>query len=285
MPAPHQHAPWPAHARHTPSPAHADALPPATQRLSIAAVLSLALALTCFLPMTGALAVVLGTTALFLIGRSQGRLGGRGLAIGGIVIGLIVTGLWIGMAVGVSSVLRSGNAVAASLFAALQRDDLPAARALFHRAADAELLDDDLRGFAASTRTAVGDFVGTPVGLWDAVTTYMGAISRNPVTPADLEQLGGPSQFPVVVRFTRGEGVLFLALQTPAGVDPFAGNLTNALLVTESGTRILLRSRAPHPPPSAPPPTPPTPPTPPSTSPPRAEPGADPAVDQVPSRL
>jgi hypothetical protein len=270
MTAPHE--PFPAPGQRPDYAHHAEALIPVPQRLSIAAVLSLALALTCFIPMTGALAVVLGTTALFLIGRSQGRLGGRGLAIGGIVVGLIVTGLWIGMAIGVSSVLRSGAAVARTLFTALERDDLTAARAMFHRSADADLLDDDLRGFSVSTRTAVGDFVSAPVGLWDAMTTYLGAISRNPVTPADLEHLGGPTQFPVVVRFTRGVGVLYLALETPAGVDPFSGNLYNVLLVTESGTRVLLRSR----PPNATPPAP-------RSADPAPAPAPDPAPSQIPS--
>jgi hypothetical protein len=58
---------------------------------SAAAVVSLVLGILspCLLFLTGLPAIILGIVSLRAIGRSGGRLGGRGLAVGGIILGIV----------------------------------------------------------------------------------------------------------------------------------------------------------------------------------------------------
>ena len=76
------------------------------ERTSVAAVFSLICSLVCCIPGVSLLGAVLGLVALLGIGRSRGRVGGRGLAIAGIVLGLLFTLLWVGIAIGTNQGLN-----------------------------------------------------------------------------------------------------------------------------------------------------------------------------------
>ncbi|MBC7834579.1 MAG: DUF4190 domain-containing protein, partial [Phycisphaerales bacterium] len=75
---------------------------PADQRVSVLAVVSLVCGILCFIPVVGTIGVVLGIASLFLIAGSQRRLTGKGLAIAGIVLGMLGTVAWGGIVIGFS---------------------------------------------------------------------------------------------------------------------------------------------------------------------------------------
>ncbi len=67
------------------------------RRTSVMAILSLVCGLVCVVPGIGVLATIFGITSLVGINRSRGRVGGTGLAITGIVLGLLFSMIWIGI--------------------------------------------------------------------------------------------------------------------------------------------------------------------------------------------
>ena len=81
------------------STAGADVFPEA-ERTSVMAILSLVCSLICCIPGLGILGSLLGVFALIGIGGSRGRVGGKGLAISGIIIGILMTVIWIGAFIG-----------------------------------------------------------------------------------------------------------------------------------------------------------------------------------------
>ena len=67
------------------------------QRTSVMAILSLVFGLLC-VPGFGILGAIFGIAALFGISGSRGRVTGKGLAIAGLVVSLLVSALWLGAA-------------------------------------------------------------------------------------------------------------------------------------------------------------------------------------------
>ncbi len=78
----------------------------APQRTSILAILSLVCSLICLIPGTGVLAAIFGISALVGIRGSRGRVGGTGLAIAGLIVGLLFTMVWIGIVVGMNALMQ-----------------------------------------------------------------------------------------------------------------------------------------------------------------------------------
>ena len=78
-------------------------------RTSLSAIGSLVTALLCCIPGAGILATLLGAFAIVRIGSSGGRKSGKFLAIAGIVIGLLVTAIWLGMIIGAVSIVKNFN--------------------------------------------------------------------------------------------------------------------------------------------------------------------------------
>ena len=66
------------------------------ERTSALAVLSLILSLACCIPGLGLLGAGLGVGALIGISGSRGRVGGKGLAVAGIIVGILVSVAWVG---------------------------------------------------------------------------------------------------------------------------------------------------------------------------------------------
>ncbi len=91
------------------------------ERTSGLAVASLILGLLsfCLNVLAGIPALILGIVALVVIGASAGRLGGRGLAVGGLITGFLGSALWVGLVVlgvmyGIPKVRESAARMASS---------------------------------------------------------------------------------------------------------------------------------------------------------------------------
>jgi len=68
------------------------------ERTSALAVTSLVMSLLCCIPGLGLIGSALGVVAMLGIGRSRGRVGGKGMAMAGIIIGVLMTVAWVSFA-------------------------------------------------------------------------------------------------------------------------------------------------------------------------------------------
>lgn len=140
---------------------------PGGPSLSVLSVLSLLTSLTCLLSFLG---VVLGAAALVGIQLSQGRKYGRGLAIAGIVIGLIFTSVLVGVIVGGYSlvqgygrnVLQPGQA----LMQSVEKRDWRTVRATLEPGVEQTITDADLERFAADVAAGAGTFTALDLQHW-----------------------------------------------------------------------------------------------------------------------
>lgn len=69
------------------------------QRTSALAVVSLVMSLLCCIPGLGLIGSALGVVSLIGISGSRGRVGGKGMAMAGIIIGVLMTVAWISFTV------------------------------------------------------------------------------------------------------------------------------------------------------------------------------------------
>lgn len=145
----------------TMSPMGYESSPPA--RTSVLAVLSVVAAVLC-VPGTGLLAILLGAIALAGIGRSNGRVEGRGAAISGIILGLITTVLWGAAALGVLQgwTYYTKNMVSAGdrFFQAAAQGDYDAVRAEMTTDAAAAVTDEQFAWFISEIESREGEVLG-----------------------------------------------------------------------------------------------------------------------------
>jgi len=174
-------------------------------RTSALAVTSLVMSLICCIPVVPLLGAGVGVGALIGIGGSRGRVGGKGLAIAGIIIGALVTAAQVGavisfqqfMDMGVKLVYGSANDVMADI----EAGDYDAARAgLVGNAAT--LGDERFEAFKAAYQAEHGAFQSVPTGIGDLFTAYsqMGPQMQNYQPPQ-----GGPQNvIPAPANFDGG---------------------------------------------------------------------------------
>lgn len=227
------------------------------QRVSGLAVASLVFALLCCIPGSGMIGVVLGGAGLIGIARSGGRLSGRGLAMVGVVLGLLGTVLWTG---GILGTLYSLNqlTVYERVVEAAQRGDHGGVRGMLSPDTSAAVTDAQIDEFGRRVEESWGRATGVPQGLPDWLVSY----------PPVVERLGRAG-----VSVQRGTGVLPLPLKAAKGSVPAVfmldprhpapagmASLSNLGVVGRDGAMIWLRDpgASAAPPPSPAPPAPPS---------------------------
>ena len=202
------------------------------QRTSVMAVLSLVFALICCPPGPSLLGVFFGVAALIAIGRSNDRLVGRGLAISGIIIGLIVCAIWLGITIGVGGALKAYQSQFAeplvTKFKTLETGNYTEFRTMLTPEANAKITDADIAAFHAGYTSELGKLVDSPSGLWDVMKVAMEA--RDAWAPAQ----GRNDLIPLVGRFDNGPGIVLFqfdpsgAGQNPQGIQQFANIIISA---------------------------------------------------------
>ncbi|MCA9289675.1 MAG: DUF4190 domain-containing protein [Phycisphaerales bacterium] len=124
----------------------------ATSRTSVLAVLSFICGLICCVPVTSIPAVIMGVLAL---GLSAGKphVRGKGLAIAGIVLGLIGVLLQAGVWFGIVTPL---NRLSLAVLQPGLSGDVIGVRANFTTAADASMTDDEITAFFSGIVAQIG---------------------------------------------------------------------------------------------------------------------------------
>lgn len=223
--------------------------PPMTSRTSVLAVLSLIAGLLSLLgccligisPAVGVVGGVLGAIAIFKISSSQGRLGGMGLAIGGVVTSLISVVLGIVIVIGASGALKSfdpyGNAINVA-----QSNDQSGLTKVLSTAALAKLTPEGLTNFRTKTQSELGAFKEVKPGLLTFVQNLGPGVAKAQASLGTSGK-GEPPPLPFVSIFDKGSALIFVVLEPNNGVapDPAApfGKLANLGVVTPSNNEIV----------------------------------------------
>ena len=186
------------------------------ERTSALAVLSLILSLACCIPGLGLLGAGLGVGALIGISGSRGRVGGKGLAVAGIIVGILVSVAWVGGYVafqqGVGQLLTSTG----SIVERLDTGDYDGFRATSSSPAS-DLSDAEYAAFVADYQAQLGSYVSVPDSIFAWIEDF--------TDPAVGQMMQGtvPQQnaIPVPVAFDNGTTVVFIVADQQTG-DPFS---------------------------------------------------------------
>jgi len=210
----------------------------APERTSLLAVGSLIVSIislvACCVPGPGVLGVVMGVAALPGISRSHGRVGGKGMAITGIVIGLIATLLsvllWLGGSMGWSQV--------ASRFDGVFDPDPAVTRAMMARSFTNAFTDEDHALFLAEVESEWGAFRGVDRSLASALGRYFGeGQSLQVITNAPPSYQS--RMWPMPADFDNGRTfVIAIMVQGQTAPDGLPA-LENFGVVSRDGSRII----------------------------------------------
>ena len=192
------------------------------ERTSVMAILSLVLGiLGCCTFVTAPIGVLLGVFGLVGISRSKGRVGGTGLAIGGIIVSVLSLAIWLGMIFGFGGMVKmfvkqfGGNIE--QVLADVQSADYDSARSLLGSPA-AEVSDADLAAFHAAYTQDLGAFVGLPNGLGELFSGYGAVIDQ-------FEPYNGRQGYiPLPIQFD-SDWVLAIYVMDPSGQGGSQGSV------------------------------------------------------------
>jgi len=208
------------------------------ERTSIAAILSLVLGiLGCCGGITGIIAVVLAVFAIIAIRGSRGRVGGMGLAIAGLLIGLLMAAAWIALSIGVLGMLKGLDKYVtqptAQIFLDLQSDNFDGVRSgLASPAADAT--DEELMAFRDAYIGTLGNYKAKPSGWGEYLEGWMS------MSQYLQNYQGQQGMIPIPLYFDNGTGLVVLMVnpQSQSGSgQPIAEEL---VIIDQNGTEYKL---------------------------------------------
>jgi uncharacterized membrane protein (DUF485 family) len=189
---------------------------PATSRMSVLAVVALVFGILGCVPGFGLIAILLGVAAIFLIAGSRGRVRGTGLAIGGIVLGLVFTGIYVFVAMGAVQAVQQFNQMvlvpAQTGLQGLEKGDRSGVRSLLSTTASANVTDEQIDKFAADVKAEFGTFMSIPSSLsdlwssWANVGQAMGGANKG-AGPGN-QQFNNTIPWPA--QFQKGQALLLL---------------------------------------------------------------------------
>ncbi|HZW08981.1 MAG TPA: DUF4190 domain-containing protein [Phycisphaerales bacterium] len=220
--------------------------PPAfdqARRLSALAVSSIITGVVsivgCCVPALGALPVLLGIAGLVVVQRSRGALSGRGLAIGGIVLGLlsliVSTGIWIGISAG-------GNKLGPVYTQAFSAD--PAVvRSVLDSDAAAQVSDERIAEFQAQMASDLGGAPAIPQGVGPLFRAF-GEMDQD-----DAERVAagaGSDVIPMPGKTPQGQTIVLLQLSDDEVMGSWFPRVSDAGYVAPDGSLVwLIRGSSP----------------------------------------
>lgn len=205
-----------------------DAFDPALEppRTSVLAIVALVLSLICFIPGFSALGFLLGVVAIAMIAGSKGRLSGNGLAVTAIVLGLLISVVWIGIGIGIN---QAATAVRTQLitpvnqaFVAWDQGDVKSIRAMLSTSANARFSDEQIQAFRAAYQAEFGAYRSMPDGIIAGLESYAKFGQQMQKYQAQPGQQ--PAMIPIPAEFEKTSVLVILHIDPPAnsasGPDP-----------------------------------------------------------------
>jgi len=212
----------------------------APERTSVLAVASLVCSLICCLPAVPTIGMMLGAGAIVGITKSNGRVGGRGLAIAGVVVGLIMTVMQLFAFFGIvqfGKLIRSGFGGPFESFAvAVEMRDFNTARAQLEPGLAQGLSDEELEAFRDTVVNTLGAYRSQPDSLLD----WTMALSAQAQNMQRLQARG--EGMPLTPTFDSGTVLAYMFfdsnLISPTG--SVQGAITNIAIAMPDGTTLWL---------------------------------------------
>jgi len=205
-----------------PGPGYGDAAPttPPDARTSVLAVLSFVSGLggliLCCIPPVGLLGVLFGVPALFSIGASRGQKRGTGLAVTGVVLGLIGAAFGTAVYFGVAQVVAIGADRARQVIAHAEAQDLAQLQPEFASRIRGEVTQERVAAFHAAYHAEVGAYQAVP-------TSPLGMLRlASEADQAAWDRIGKLGEvydgaFPIPAEFDRKPGFVVVAIDSNAG--------------------------------------------------------------------
>lgn len=187
--------------------------PPKT---SVLAILSLVCSLICFIPGLSAIGSLLGVFGLIRISTSDGKIKGTGLAIAGIVVGVVVSLLQIGIVVAVQQGAKQYLKMA-EVMEDIDSGSYDAARGRLSIATRQYATDEAFEEFRAAYSADAGAYAGMPEGLWDLLMAF-GELGQSQDPNRIPERPYGNQQAPISGLFTNGPRWIII------GINPGESN-------------------------------------------------------------
>ncbi|KAA0214007.1 MAG: DUF4190 domain-containing protein [Leptolyngbya sp. PLA3] len=210
-------------------------------RTSALAVVSLVLSLVgCCLPI-GLLGVISGVFSLVGIARSQGRVSGKGLAIAGIIIGVINTAIWVGGGLAITNGYKAYVGMTSTTLTALETGDYQAVRNNLDPSLTVS--DEQLAAFAEAYRADLGSFRGMAPNVFE----FVGDFADPTVGPKMQNYQGRQNMMPIAARFAQGKTVV-LFLFDPRAQGGGAPVFNDLVIVLTNGDELKLSDFAAAPP-------------------------------------
>lgn len=229
------------------------------ERVSILAILGLVFGLLCFLPFFGLLGVIFAIAGLIAINRSRGRLAGTGMAIAGLILGLLFTAIWgaitLGMIGFINMVDKSLVGPANQAIAAIDNQDFATARTQLVPPSQPMATDEAFKALREAYRDELGAFKNIPSGI-ELAQSYAG-LSKQFQGLKNMNGVAGrQDMIPIPANFEKGSALLLLSIEPPNAAKPpppgqeFVFKFRNFTLILPSQKVINLIDPATFPPPA-----------------------------------
>lgn len=188
---------------------------PEPERTSLAAIFGFIFSLGgCCFGVTAILGVPFSIFGLIKSSKSHGRIGGKGFAVAGLLIGLLNLALWGGClsaaTFGMKSALTDFGQPLERMFTSIESDRFDGARAsLMSPAADSS--DAELIAFRESYQASLGDFQSLPGNPIDYISQF---IELGPIAQGAS---GQTNVFPVPATFDAGPALILIKFDPTIG--------------------------------------------------------------------
>lgn len=224
--------------------------PQSPQKTSGLAIAALICSLIFCIPGLALIGLILGIIAIVVIGGSEGRVKGKGLATAAVIISLIVGALWVGgIVIGfrVSEGQRTQmQQPTYSAFTKLDAGDVSEFRALLAPNVKANITDAEILAFRDAYKEKVGTFQGEPQDFKSIMA--MASVLKDGSLIIKLQQTASvKGVMPLPAAFSKLPGTIVIASDTiKSGMDyalatpTFVGTVVDIAVATPNQPAIFL---------------------------------------------
>lgn len=219
-------------------------------RTSVLAVLSFLCSIPCcFIPGAGLLGVLFGALGVSFIASSRGRLSGRGLAVAGIILGIISTTLWVFACVGGMQAYTFWNKqmqpAASGVVVAAAESRPDEARKFMSPGAAAEVDDARLADFGQAIVAAHGQVVGASGDFWMLVKSFQRTVGNSGGGGMGSSGGGGAPSFVPFAFETSAGPTLGWAVFDSAALQSQSAQVEDLFVYIDSTSGVTLRKDGP----------------------------------------
>lgn len=228
------------------------------ERVSILAILGLVFGLICFIPFLGLIGVICAIAGLIAINRSRGRLAGTGMAIAGLILGLLFTAIWGAIALGMIgfiNMVEKGLVVPLNqAVTAVESENYASARGMLSPASQPLATDESFKLMREGYRGELGAFKSIPTG-WELVQAYTG-LGPQFQSMQNMQGVRGRNDLiPVPAIFEKGTALLLVSADPPGSNNQKSGQefkfeFKNITIILPSQKVVNLIDPAAMPPPA-----------------------------------